>query len=249
MLPLLLGGAAVGGITAGMQAGSNQAINEANLAYAREKSARDEALQREFAQSGIQWRAEDARKAGIHPLAAIGGAGAMYNPSAISLPAEQPSPWLDFANNMGQNLTRSAMASAKVEDRQAIQMNALKVQEQTLRNELLAGQVQLQQQSMLGPAMPSPEEGKMHPDMTYTRTKDGGLAPVPSEQFADRAEDQIIPQIMWGARNLFMPIDPDQKPKPGHSWVYSPLKSEFEEKPDGEKITGWEKARRWFNEK
>lgn len=37
--------------------------------------------QKEYAQNAIQWRATDAKKAGIHPLAAIGGAGAAsYTP-------------------------------------------------------------------------------------------------------------------------------------------------------------------------
>lgn len=36
--------------------------------------------QREFAQSGIQWRVQDAKKAGISPLAALGSSGASYTP-------------------------------------------------------------------------------------------------------------------------------------------------------------------------
>lgn len=37
-------------------------------------------LQKEFAQNGIQWRVEDAKKAGLHPLYAIGASGASYTP-------------------------------------------------------------------------------------------------------------------------------------------------------------------------
>ena len=36
--------------------------------------------QREFAQNGIQWRVDDAKKAGLHPLYAIGASGATYTP-------------------------------------------------------------------------------------------------------------------------------------------------------------------------
>lgn len=36
--------------------------------------------QKEFAQNGIQWRVEDAKKAGLHPLYAIGAQGASYTP-------------------------------------------------------------------------------------------------------------------------------------------------------------------------
>lgn len=36
--------------------------------------------QKEFAQNGIQWKVEDAKKAGLHPLYAIGAQGATYTP-------------------------------------------------------------------------------------------------------------------------------------------------------------------------
>lgn len=38
--------------------------------------------QKEFAQNSIQWRVNDAKKAGIHPLAALGTQGSYYTPSA-----------------------------------------------------------------------------------------------------------------------------------------------------------------------
>lgn len=52
------------------------------------KSASDQAMmnylmQKEFAQSGIQWRVEDAKKAGLHPLYALGGSGAAFSPNPI----------------------------------------------------------------------------------------------------------------------------------------------------------------------
>lgn len=37
-------------------------------------------LQKEFAQNGIQWKVEDAKKAGLHPLYAIGASTATYTP-------------------------------------------------------------------------------------------------------------------------------------------------------------------------
>lgn len=47
------------------------------------KSAQDKQMemQKQYAQNRVQWTAADARKAGIHPLAALGGAGApSYTP-------------------------------------------------------------------------------------------------------------------------------------------------------------------------
>lgn len=50
-------------------------------ASASKSAAREQArLQREFAQNGIQWRVADAKKAGIHPLYALGANTATYTP-------------------------------------------------------------------------------------------------------------------------------------------------------------------------
>lgn len=43
-------------------------------------------LQREFAQHGIQWRVEDAKKAGLHPMYALTGGGAAFAPNPIVMP-------------------------------------------------------------------------------------------------------------------------------------------------------------------
>lgn len=53
-----------------------------------QKSAEDQqasnlAAQKEFAQSGIQWKVEDAKKAGVHPLYALGAPTQGFAPMAI----------------------------------------------------------------------------------------------------------------------------------------------------------------------
>ena len=58
-----LGGAAIGAF------GSNKA------------SKRNAKLQKEFAQHGITWRVNDAKRAGIHPLYAIGAPAFSASPS------------------------------------------------------------------------------------------------------------------------------------------------------------------------
>jgi len=40
-------------------------------------------LQKEFAQQGVQWRVADAKKAGIHPLAALGASLVNYQPQQV----------------------------------------------------------------------------------------------------------------------------------------------------------------------
>lgn len=40
-------------------------------------------LQKDFAQKGIQWKVKDAKKAGIHPLAALGANTISFSPSVV----------------------------------------------------------------------------------------------------------------------------------------------------------------------
>lgn len=44
------------------------------------EAAKNRKMQKEFAQNSVQWRVEDAKAAGIHPLAALGATGASYTP-------------------------------------------------------------------------------------------------------------------------------------------------------------------------
>lgn len=79
-------------------------------------------LQRDFAQSGITWRVQDAKRAGLHPLYAI---GASVTPGQASYQADSGA---EFTSRMGQNLGRAASA-AMDSDARAEQRARLKVLE------------------------------------------------------------------------------------------------------------------------
>lgn len=57
------------------------ALNSANQNRINKDNAD---LQREFAQNSIQWRIQDAQKAGVHPLAALGASGYNASPSFVA---------------------------------------------------------------------------------------------------------------------------------------------------------------------
>ena len=75
------------------------------LAVQVAENAKQAELQREFAQKGVQWRVEDAKKAGLHPLYAIGAQGASFSPSAF-IPGQAPTG--DHYAQAGQALGRAA---------------------------------------------------------------------------------------------------------------------------------------------
>lgn len=153
MLPALIGAAAslAGGFL------SNKANEKANK-QAEANALRQEALQKEFAQSGIQWKVQDAEKAGIHPLYALGANTVSYSPSTIG-----PTPNnFDFLGSAGQNIGRAIQAGQSNPARiQALQLTAAQLQNEGLQldNDLkrtqLVSAANLASQPGTGPGLPT----------------------------------------------------------------------------------------------
>lgn len=82
---------------------------------AAQNAARQEALQREFAQNGISWKVEDAKRAGIHPLYALGAQTSSYSPVSVG------SQSTDFSGlaSMGQNIGRAIDSTRDQSGKQA----------------------------------------------------------------------------------------------------------------------------------
>lgn len=78
----VLGG--LGGLAGGMM--TNQ--------FNSKEAQKDRDFQKEVYQNQIQWKSEDARKAGLHPLAAIGTGSYSASPSSI--------PSSDFSSSLGK---------------------------------------------------------------------------------------------------------------------------------------------------
>lgn len=88
-------------------------------------NAQNAAKQEEFAKHGIQWRVEDAKRAGLHPLYALGGSGASFSPSA--------QPVMD-----GQHVARAASAFASGFDRELQAANLEAVRASAAKDRALA---------------------------------------------------------------------------------------------------------------
>lgn len=228
LIPLL--GAAISGLgsVAGAAIGSSASDRQTQASI--EQARRNEQLQREFAQNGIQWRVEDAKKAGISPVAALGGGGASFSPISVGV-EDGGHHWSRAVSDMGQDISRAVKATASTQDRQTIQANELKLENMRLENALLSQRLTAgrNQTSQIGPAMPV--EPTIQPEATWHKTQSGGVAPAPSEAFADRAEDQWLPQIGWAMRNMFLPEYPKVKPAgwPKTRWYYNPAQAEWVE--------------------
>lgn len=197
------------------------------------KQAED--IQREFAKNGLQWRVQDAIKAGIHPLAALGFQGPQAQPVIVG--DSGPPPPLDTsAFQMGQDIGRAIMAGGTREERLMTKMNLasmeLDIEGKALDNQIRASQ--LQKLNATGPAFPSPvgptggmsgqgnfqikpseavsssahqpaQQAGAINDYGFSRTADGGYIPVPSQDIKERIEDNIFQEATHFFRNSILP--------------------------------------------
>jgi len=112
------------------------------------QAAANIALQKEFAQSGIQWKVADAKKAGIHPLVAMGAQTHSFSPVQIGSPMAQG------VANAGQDISRAISAGSTASGQAgqyAAAVQGLDLRNRELQNQLLASQIQRMQQTMQPP--------------------------------------------------------------------------------------------------
>lgn len=92
--------------------------------------------QKEFAQNSVQWRSEDAKKAGVSPLFALGMSPMSYSPSSVG-----DSSMSSAMSSMGQNLGRAVSATTGPQGRYDATIQALTLKRMGLENDLLASQI------------------------------------------------------------------------------------------------------------
>ena len=127
------------------------------------------ALQKEFAQSGIQWKVADAKAAGIHPLYALGASTHSYAPVSIGTPLA------DSIGKAGQFLGRAADASSSPTTRMGVigeQAAKLQLDNMALQNQLLASQIARVNQSGRTPGVPDAEQRWLIPGQGQTALPD-----------------------------------------------------------------------------
>lgn len=125
---------------------------------------KQEDIQREFAQNSIRWRVEDAKRAGIHPLAALGASGASYSP-ILSVGGDEhygrapADPNSLNAMRMGQDFSRAIANTSTKEERIAQKMQLmsakLDIEGKSIDNAIRMSQ--LRRMSMTGPGLPAQE--------------------------------------------------------------------------------------------
>lgn len=221
-------------IGAGISAFMGNRAAKRSERHAQSMFNQNAALQREFAQHGIQWRVSDARSAGIHPLAALGAS--THSAAPVALGADHSG-----IANAGQDISRAMQTAFKSRGKQVSMYDAkvrqLNLRNMELRNDLLASQIARNTQagqvprtgledSGLVSGQPDSNVGRyaiipqrvvasmsgrpgQEPryisDVGLSRTSSGGYAPVMSHDVKQRLDDDWPGMLWWNVRNRIKP--------------------------------------------
>lgn len=183
---------------------------------------------RDQATKSIQWRVADAKKAGVHPLFALGANTPMSSPSFM-VGSDGGSDGYSLGNSLaslGQELTRSVNSTASDEDRFSQKMSALSLERGELENTLLRSQI-AKMNASLPPAMPSFSPmsesefyrmpGAALPSTQKFSQADGSVVEWPSNAAKQAVEDSMYEwEHMY--RNRVLPAASDLF----YDYVYAP---------------------------
>lgn len=158
------------------------------------------ALQREFAQHGIQWKVEDAKRAGIHPIYALGSAGASFSPVSANF-TSPPSVAADMAA-VGQDVGRAVNATRTKEQRvdaftaatQKLALERASLENENLRADLASKAGRLRQAT--NPPFPAASDPYLIPGQTESGlVKPKPLEVTPAPKNAPHAEGGAIVDV------------------------------------------------------
>lgn len=147
-------------------------------------------LQREFAQSGIQWRVADAKKAGIHPLYALGANTTSFSPFSVGdggLGSSIASAGQDIGRALEGAMSKSGSAMVrKIATKQALERGQLE-------NDLLRSQIRKNDQPGSPPRVgnpiprPKPGSGSDRTDLSL----EAAIAGQNDSKLVDKTPNQV----------------------------------------------------------
>jgi len=161
------------------------------------QALRQEALQKEFAQSGIQWKVKDAEAAGIHPLYALGANTASYQPTNVGGGAAD----FSFIGEAGQNIgraidaTRSTPASTLALQATKTQIEGLQLDNELKRTQLASAYALANQ---TGPHAPLPSFGDVH--HIAGQGDSGVVSSIPPGHEARQPQQTDPALALWGRK-------------------------------------------------
>lgn len=242
MIGALIGAGAslIGGLFGKKSAKKQQA---AAIAAQEAQSNREYARQKEFAREAIQWKVRDAKRAGVHPLYALGANTVSYAPQSVGgVGYNDPLP--GAIADAGQNIGRAIDSGLNSDQRIQHRLNMLSVQRAELENTKLASEIALMSQPGTPPPPSTPgavipgqggievtpskqvstsvgipwSEATPTPEIKFAWTPHGELAAVPSQAISEGLESSWMASLGYGLRNHVLPTL-GQGVAPSNDWL------------------------------
>lgn len=203
----------LGFIGKGIDAYTSNQNAKANRESQERLAAQNIAHQKEFAQQGVRWKVEDAKAAGLHPLAALGAQTTSFS----NVVGSDVSSSTNFGG-MGQDLGRAIDAGSTRAERQDRMGQAVSrvaqvfsLEKMNLENELLKSQI-AKTNATLPPPFPGPAQ-LAHLSRSPTRTLSGSV--MDSKQ---SEQEQETPQSTKIARWYGVPLETPNWHSSGQVW-------------------------------
>lgn len=193
--------------SAAIGAGSSLLGGMFNRKSTKEANEANAALQREFAQNGIQWKVEDARKAGVHPIYALGAQTMSAAPSYVG-----DTSMGSAIAEAGQNISRAVHAGTSVEQRVNTRLTQLALERGELENDLLRSQIARNTQ-VSQPAVPMGND----PFVMAGQANSGVVSPQAvaarvGQAWRGFSESAAVPSVGWEVddRGTFYPVPSEE---------------------------------------
>lgn len=177
---------------------NRSAAKDANEKAAAERAA-DRQAQFDYATKGIQWKAADARKAGLHPLFAMGASTTSFSPLAIGTP--QSEGMGSALSDAGQDISRAISATSTNTGRATAYTEAaqkLSLENASLQNQKLASEI-AKLNANANPAPPSVNQRYLVEGQGSTALtdliKDKPMERTPSDPLTPSSEPGAIPDV------------------------------------------------------
>lgn len=154
-----------------------------------------ERIQRDFAQNGIQWKAADAKAAGISPLVAMGAQ--TFNPAVtpVGFDAQSTRDDASWLANAGADISRAADSTATENARLQNRMLMTQIEGQEIEN--AAKRSQLMKLNAPGTPPPFPSSDRLPVSDDYDLQKgDLGIGGIPSQELANVMGNDQVSNVM-----------------------------------------------------
>lgn len=216
-------GSVAGGLLGNMAASD---ANATNAALTREQIA----YQKELHQNQLQWRVEDAKKAGLHPLAGLGVSSYSFSPVSFSQSPLDYS-WLGEAGQninsavqRGKDARERKQAEALAADTAQVQMEAALLQNDALRFQI-EGQMldnDVRRMEIASRLSRSTDRTQIGPPAPSVKGVPGGIV-----DGQEQSGYPMIPEYAWTTDERGLPVELSPSQEQAEMWESFPVAGAF----------------------